>query len=130
MNFLRIFYLLIGLALLALVAAQIDLAEVAQQIGHVGWGVVPILAVYGIAFLVDTVSWQLVLKPARLTLRWLYDLWKIRMVGSAYNQIIPFVGMGGEPIKAVMMKKFCGIGYRDGASNGWGSLPPLSSGSG
>lgn len=114
---LRFFSFLIALALLGLVVAETDLAQVDRQLNAVGWGIVPILAVFGMAFFVDTAAWQLVLRPARMTPRWFYDLWKIRMVGSAYNQIIPFVGVGGEPIKAVMLKKFCGVGYRDGAAS-------------
>jgi hypothetical protein len=115
MRILRILFLFAGLALLGVILFQIDLEAVGQQVREIGWRVLWILAVFFAAFLADTLSWQLVLKRARLNLRWLYTIWRIRMVGSAYNQIIPFIGKGGEPIKVILLRERCKIGYREGA---------------
>jgi len=48
-----------------------------------------------------------------LTAGWTYAVWKVRMVGEAYNAVIPAFGMGGEPIKAILLRRHHRLGYRD-----------------
>jgi len=80
-------------------------------------GALAVAAVYFLAFLIDTASWQLALPSARLNGAWLYRLWKVRMLGEALNLVIPAGSMGGEPVKAVLLKRSYGIGYREGAAS-------------
>jgi uncharacterized protein (TIRG00374 family) len=111
-------FLLIGVGLLGVVVAEADLALVAGQLAKIGLlGVVAVLALYFTAFLLDTVSWQLALPRAGLGLSWLYKLWKVRMVGEALNNLIPATTLGGEPVKAVLMKKDHGVGYREAGAS-------------
>ena len=53
------------------------------------------LTIYFGAVSVDTFSWQLVLPRARLNWPWFAALWKIRLVGSAVNNLTPVVGLAG-----------------------------------
>ncbi|MCW5698884.1 MAG: flippase-like domain-containing protein [Rhodospirillales bacterium] len=117
MAVLRILFLLAGLVLLGFVIRDVDFGQVGAQVVALGGNLFWVLAIVFLAFLIDTASWQIVLRPARLDVSWLYRLWKIRMVGSAFNQIIPLVGKGGEPIKAIMLKRLCDVGYREGAAS-------------
>jgi len=66
---------------------------------------------------VDTASWQLMLPSVRLNAGWLYRLWKVRMVGEAFNLVIPVGSMGGEPVKAFLLKRFHDIGYHEGGAS-------------
>ncbi|MEM7170323.1 MAG: lysylphosphatidylglycerol synthase transmembrane domain-containing protein [Pseudomonadota bacterium] len=112
---LRGLYLLLGLGLLAFVVWDVDLAQVGDWMVALGWlGALAVIAVYFIAFLVDTAAWHLMLPSARLTAAWLYVLWKIRMVGEAFNVVI---AMGGEPVKAVLLKRHEGISYQESAAS-------------
>jgi glycosyltransferase 2 family protein len=52
-----------------------------------------------------------------LRLSGFWELWKIRMIGSSYNQTVPAGGIGGEPIKIILLKRSLGVGYRDGAAS-------------
>ncbi len=117
-RYLKVIYLLIGLALLAVVMGEIDLAEVgvrAAQIGALGMTVV--LGIYFIGFVIDSFTWQMALTAVPLNPVWLYRAWKVRMVGEVFNTVIPAAGMGGEPVKAVLLKKHYGIGYREGMAS-------------
>lgn len=117
MRLLRLGFLLAGIALLALIVAEIELGEVARLVAAVGWGMAAILAVYFVAFLIDTLSWQLALPTAPLDLPWLGRLWLVRMIGEAFNSTLPAGSLGGEPVKAVLLKQRYDVGYRDTAAS-------------
>lgn len=115
---LRLLFLLLGIALLAFVVTRTDLAAVATHVGALGWaGALLIPAISILAFLADTWSWQLLISPPRRGGAWFYALWKVRMVGAAVNKVTPIVGLGGEPVKAVMLKKLYGLPYREGVAS-------------
>jgi len=114
---LKVLYLLLGVGLLVLVIAEIDLAEVGAQMTRVGFGFAVILAVYLVAFVIDSVTWQMTIAGVPLDASWAYRVWKLRMVGEAFNTVMPAGGMGGEPVKAVLLKKHHGIGYREAAAS-------------
>ena len=114
----RIIALLIGLGLVVFIVYQTDLSEVWLGVLDLGApGAAAVVGVYLAVFLIDTASWQLTLPSVRLTPRWLYRLWKVRMVGEALNLVVPAGSVGGEPVKAVLLKKFHGIGYHEGAAS-------------
>ena len=115
---LRAIYLVIGVGLLAAVVWQTDLAALGDQL--TGFGLVAfaiVLALYALEFLTDVVAWQYTLTPPRTGLRWMGKLYLVRLVGEAFNTITPLAGMGGEPLKAVILKKYFGVDYQaSGAS--------------
>jgi len=114
----RLLTLFAGITLLAFVASRIDLVEVWARVVALGpLGALAAVAVYFLAFLIDTASWQLALPSVRLNGVWLYRLWKVRMVGEALNLVIPAGSLGGEPVKAVLLKRGHGIGYREGTAS-------------
>lgn len=114
---LKILYLLIGIGLLVFVLNHTDLASVWSQLKEIGWGIVVMLVVYKIAFMVDTFAWQFTLPSTQFTKRWLYDLWKVRMVGAAFAKVMPFSSWGGVPIKGYILKHHYGIRYREGTAS-------------
>jgi glycosyltransferase 2 family protein len=114
---LKALYLLLGIGLLALVIAEIDVAEVAAQVARIGFGFLVILAIYLVAFAIDSVTWQMAIPSVPLNGLWAYRVWKLRMVGEAFNTVMPGGGMGGEPVKAVLLKKHYGIGFREGTAS-------------
>ena len=117
MRALKVFYLLLGVGLLWLVIAETDFAQVGEQIARVGVGFLVILAVYFIAFAIDSVTWHMAIPSLPLNAGWAYRVWKLRMVGEAFNTVMPGGGMGGEPVKAVLLKKHYGIDYKEGTAS-------------
>ena len=117
MKNLKFLYLLIGLGLLALVLAHTDLGQLWDQTVRVGWGIGVILAIYLAAFVLDSMSWQLALLSLNFDLSNTYRIWKIRMVGEAVNNTTPLATMGGEPVKAVLLKRYFSMGYAEGTAS-------------
>ncbi|MCH7865661.1 MAG: flippase-like domain-containing protein [Proteobacteria bacterium] len=117
MRTLKVFYLLIGVALLGVVIAGIDLSDVGGQMAKVGFGILVILAIYFVAFAIDSFTWQMTIPSIPLNGLWAYRTWKLRMVGEAFNAVMPAGGMGGEPVKALMIKKHYGIDYPEGTAS-------------
>ena len=115
MNKIKTFYLIIGVALLFYVFSETDLKLLWSNLVVTGYGIFFVLAIYGIAFWVDTIAWQFTLPSTRFS--WIYNLWKVRMVGAAFGKMLPFSAFGGAPIKGYLLKKHYGIGYREGAAS-------------
>jgi len=111
-------YWLLGIGLLAWIAREADLGAVLARAREIGvGGMAVVLAIYLAAFVIDTWTWQMTLPSLPLDARSLYRLWKVRMVGEAVNATTPAAGLGGEPVKAVLLKRHCGIGYREGTAS-------------
>ena len=117
MRHLKFAYLLVGIAILVLVAGEIELEEVAALVIKVGWGIAAVVGVYFLAFAIDSFTWQMALTGVPLDAVWLYRMWKVRMVGEVFNNVLPAASMGGEPVKAVLLKKHYGVGYREGTAS-------------
>ncbi len=109
LRILRFAFLVAGLALFAHLLWSLDVAEAGRQVVALGWGLAAVLAVYFMAFLIDTVTWQLALKPVSGTPGWLYRLWRARMAGEAFNDTLPMAGFGGEPVKALFAIRDYGL---------------------
>lgn len=117
MRLLKGVYFLIGVALLVVVVLNVDVDEVLARLDQVGWGLAVILGIYLAAFIIDTFTWQMTLGSVPLDARWLYRTWKVRMIGEAFNNVMPAAGIGGEPVKAVLLKKDYGISYREATAS-------------
>jgi uncharacterized protein (TIRG00374 family) len=104
--------LLAGSGLLALVVSQTDLGEVWRRLRDVGPA--GLLALFGI-FLAGHVSlaasWMLTLPEAKPGPRWLFRLWRVLMVGAAIESVTPLGSLGGDPVKAILLKRHYAIRY-------------------
>jgi uncharacterized protein (TIRG00374 family) len=99
------------------IVANTDFAEAARLVGRMGWGIGVILAIYFMAFLGDTVSWQLTFASLPMTARAAWRLFLVRMVGEAFNNTLPAAGVGGEPVKAMLLNRRHGVDYREGTAS-------------
>lgn len=113
----KLFWVVVGAALLAYVATRIDVADAVRQAAEIGWGIAVILGLHFVSFLSDAAAWQVTIPSLPFDARRLYALWKVRMAGEALNAVIPAAGLGGEPLKAVLLKRHCGVGYREGVAS-------------
>lgn len=114
-RFLTWLYVGLGVGLLAWVVAEVDFDAALSAILGMGWqGLAAAFAIYLAAFYIDSLSWHLAILRLPLTPRWSYIVWRIRMVGEAFNMVLPAGGFGGEPIKAVLLKRHHAVSYREG----------------
>ena len=113
----RTLFIAVGLGLLWAVFSAVDAGEVWRTAVATGWGMVVVLAIYLAAFTIDSVSWLLALTSAPFDLRWIWRTWAVRMVGETFNNIIPAASFGGEPVKAVLLKRHYGVSYHDSTAS-------------
>ncbi|MBX9609493.1 MAG: flippase-like domain-containing protein [Gammaproteobacteria bacterium] len=117
-RFAKLAFLLLGIGLLGLVLLKTDLAALWAQVTQVGvLGMAAVLLVYALYFGADAVSWQLVLPAVGLDGRWAWRVFAVRMIGEAYNNITPTASLGGEPVKAWILKNHWGIPLRDAGAS-------------
>jgi len=118
---LRIFVsvtLLLGVALLVAVLRATDLTEVATRLEQMGpFAIAAVLASYGLGYVFRAIAWQITLPSLRFTPRSLRRAFQITMTSCALDHVTPLGGLGGEPVKAVMLKREFGIRYRDATAS-------------
>ncbi len=81
------------------------------------WGIVVVLVIYFFEFLMDTAAWGLMVGGVPLDILWVFRFWKVRMVGEAFNQVTPLATIGGEPVKAQLLKDHYAVPYREGVTS-------------
>ncbi len=117
MRYLKFLFVLIGVALFGVIIAETDLAEAMARLAQIGWGMAVVLALYLGTFSIDSLTWLITLGTTPITPQWFRRVWKVRLVGEAFNMTVPAAGMGGEPLKAVLLKQQYGVGYRHGTAS-------------
>lgn len=109
--------LLAGVALFGWLLTETDLAAVADIVIRVGWaGAAAIVAVFAAGFGAEIVAWALIFPGRPLTAPWFGALWLVNMVGEAFNVVLPFGSLGGEPFKALLLKRHYRIPYPESSS--------------
>ena len=117
MKNLKIIYLALGAFLFLYFLSQTSVESLWLQIKKVSWGIIPIIFTYFIGFCCDALLWNLTLKKKiNYSLKWLFHIWKVKMVGEAFNVVTPLATLGGEPIKIFILKKISKIPYKEGGS--------------
>ena len=92
----------LGMALLVWVVRKVGIAEIAADVGQVGWGLVAIVALGGLRFLLRAWAWRLCLDPPHhLRLR---DAFAAVICGDAIGNLTPLGPLVGEPAKAAFVR--------------------------
>lgn len=118
MRLLKFLYVALGAGLLVLVALQTDIGTVWEMAARVGVaGFTAILLLYLSAFTIDAVTFHMALVEIPLSLTWFKRIFNIRLVGEMFNAVLPAGGMGGEPVKAYILKRRYGIGLKAGTAS-------------
>jgi glycosyltransferase 2 family protein len=118
MRYLKLIFLCLGLGLLWWVLQQANLSEIWQQVRSISVvGIVAVFIIYAAYFGADVISWQVTLDTIAMNARWAGRLYVVRMIGEAYNNVTPLASMGGEPIKAWLLKTNYGIALRNSGTS-------------
>ncbi|MBT6601741.1 MAG: flippase-like domain-containing protein [Nitrospina sp.] len=117
MKYLKLFFLLIGCLLLAWAISTVNLFAVVNLLIKLGYGFLIVLILYGIVTWVDTIAWKNNFKREETRQFSLWSLWCIRQIGEAYNTITPLGTLGGEPIKAQLLKEKHGLSLKQGMAS-------------
>ncbi|MBF0270034.1 MAG: flippase-like domain-containing protein [Alphaproteobacteria bacterium] len=118
MRLLKLLYILLGVGLLVAVVLQTDIGEVWSMVLKVGApGFLAILLLYLAAFAIDAFTFHMALVEIPLSFAWFKRIFNIRLVGEMFNAVLPAGGMGGEPVKALILKRRFGIGLKAGTAS-------------
>ena len=100
-HWLRPLLVLTGLAVVGYLVAQIGPAAIWSSFVTLGWRLPLVLTFpYALAALIDTIAWRLLLPgPVPLGL-----LFRARLAGEAVNLATPTMAVGGEPVKAFLLR--------------------------
>jgi len=110
-------FLLIGAALFVWVLREVDLSAVGALVLQAGWGFPLVILAYGGVLWADTLSWKFAFKVEESTALKIWDLFRIRSLGESFNAITPLGTMGGEPVKAQLLKDHHNLTYKQGLAS-------------
>ena len=100
-RWLRPLLVLTGLAVVGYLVVQIGPAAIWSSFVTLGWRLPLVLAFpYALAALVDAVAWWILL-PGPVSVRLLL---RARLAGEAVNLATPTMAVGGEPLKALLLR--------------------------
>lgn len=123
---LRVAALLLGVAILALLVAEVGLDSLVDGVRTIGWLTLPIVALHGIVYGLNTVAWWLTLRhetdapPFR-------TLFRVSLAGFAINFLTPIVNAGGEPYRIAALTPWLGTRRAAGSVLQYAVLHALSS---
>lgn len=105
--------LALGALILALFIYYSDLDEIDDHMGALGWSAPLVLLPYLIINIFDTLGWRCTLPAAGARVPFV-SLYLARMAGEAVNSLT--VAVGGEPVKAHLLRRF-GVSGSDGLAS-------------
>jgi len=98
--------LLLGAALFALLLHEVGVDALRRESAHLGWGVLAIVAVEGLADLLHTAGWQRCFPRGERPGVW--RLWGPQLAGAAINLVTPTAGLAGEVVRGSLAPRACG----------------------
>ena len=106
----KFLYLLFGIGLIIFIFKQVDFNSFLDELNKLRFSFIVVLFIYFIGFIFDSYSWKLCIENLAKTKLKFLQVFKIRMIGEAFNYIL--FQVGGEPVKAFLLKNNCGIKYK------------------
>ena len=116
-RFLKPLFLIFGLLLFIWALRSVDVTEVGNLLQKMGLGLLAIVLTYGLVAWFDALSWKYAFKPEEAKTIHPLSLWRIRTIGETFNAITPLGTMGGEPVKAHLLKEKYGLTYKQGVAS-------------
>jgi putative membrane protein len=116
-RFLKPLFLVLGLALFIWAMRSVDVTEVSSLLRRMGIGFALVILTYGLVAWFDAISWKYAFKSEEAETIHPIALWRIRTIGETFNAITPLGSIGGEPIKAHLLKEKYGLTYKQGAAS-------------
>jgi len=116
MKLLKTSIFFIAVAFFIWIIAKSNPSLIWQQIVSLRWKILVVILAYLIIYFFDTLGWRWAFKKST-KLPGLFRLFLARQAGEALNYTTPTAYLGGEPIKALVLKKRYGVNLVDGLSS-------------
>ncbi|HVP07173.1 MAG TPA: lysylphosphatidylglycerol synthase transmembrane domain-containing protein [Candidatus Acidoferrum sp.] len=105
---LRLLFLLIGFGLFCYLVASFGLSNIVTNLKKTGWWFLPVVAIWGIGYICNTITWRLVLGTAAHGMG-IGESFATTVGSFALNYTTPFLTLGGEPFRALAIKERVGM---------------------
>jgi len=116
MNLFKKIIFIVALSLFAWIILKSGPMLIWRQIVLLNWSILVIIFAYLIVYYFDTMGWRMAFrKEVNLPNLWRFFL--ARQAGEAINYTTPSAYIGGEPVKAIVLKKRYGVNIIDGLSS-------------
>ena len=96
----------IGLGLLGFLIYHADVDAIHDHMGELGWTAPLVLAPWIVIVCTDALAWRCALSPEAVARVPFVSLVLVRMAGEAINSVTPTAAVGGEPVKAHMLRRW------------------------
>jgi len=116
-KYLNFLFWIIGAVLFIWAVHKVDLSSVKQGLFAIGVGIIPILLAALSVSIMGSIAWKYTFIPRETRNLKFWQLWKIRQVGEAFNLITPLGTLGGEPVKAQLLKRQYSISLKQGIAS-------------
>ncbi|MBP1685810.1 MAG: conserved rane protein of unknown function [Deltaproteobacteria bacterium] len=95
--------LLFGIALCVLLVAQVGVAQICRDLRLMGWSLLGLVLLEVGVDALNTIGWRYTF-PIEERCVPFGSLFLARLAGTAFNQILPAATVGGEPVKALLLR--------------------------
>jgi len=100
----------VGLGLLGVLIYHADVDQIHDHMGELGWLAPLVLLPWALIACLDALGWRCTLPAAASARVPFRSLVLIRMAGEAINSVTPTAAVGGEPVKAHLLRRWCVAG--------------------
>jgi glycosyltransferase 2 family protein len=96
--------LVVGLTLLGVLIYYADVDKIHDRMGELGWSSPVVLLPWVVIACLDALGWRCTLPAAAVARVPFASLVLVRMAGEAVNSVTPTAAVGGEPVKAHLLR--------------------------
>ncbi len=105
---------LLGGAVVVAIVLMIGPGVILDGVRRAGWIIVPILLLQGLSYALNAVAWWLVM-PRGDDRPTLLEVFRISVIGFAFNFVTPIVNAGGEPYRVAALAPRLGLARATGS---------------
>jgi uncharacterized protein (TIRG00374 family) len=102
----RNFAFIFGAAALGFMIYAIGLDAILDNIAKTGWWFAAIIGVWGVTYLLNTMSWYAIIRSNTSAHVPFASLYRLTVAGYALNYVTPFGLAGGEPYRIMELRRF------------------------
>lgn len=117
-KYLKPLFWIMGVLLLGWAVQRVDMSSVGHLMTEIGLSFILILLPFFLVTVAHTIGWKYTFNPKEIREIKLWELWRIRQIGEAFNTITPLGTVGGEPVKAQLLKEHHSLGLKQGLAAG------------
>ncbi|MBI1883824.1 MAG: flippase-like domain-containing protein [Chlamydiae bacterium] len=107
--------LLLGVGLFIYLTTSVGWRPIVDEIHKLKWNFIPLFLIYAFICTLDSLGWRFGFKAGACRVG-LFQLFWIRVAGEAVNNTTPTGYVGGEPVKAMLLKRH-GIPMTEGLAS-------------